>query len=150
MSNEELSDCDEEPNRRFDVQLLIVHPTLDQAQITAALGLQPAWQHTVGTRRSTPSGTILPGTYPDTRWRHIIRHEVGSQWFADQLDDLVDRLVPHKNFLTGLRSTGGEAQIIVAFLDDGYFGDTIRRETLAKLVELELDLGVECFAVPQA
>jgi hypothetical protein len=150
MSNEELSDCDEGPDRRFDVQLFITHPTLDPARITAALALQPMSQQMGGARRSTPDGTILPGAYPDTRWRHTIRHKVGSQWFAERIDSLVDRLMPHKDFLTGLRSTGGEAQVIIAFLGDGHFGDTVRRETLAKLVELELDLGVECFAVPQA
>ena len=40
--------------------------------------------------------------------------------------------------------------VIVQFLGDGYFGDKVGRDTLAKLVELELDFGIECFSTPQS
>lgn len=55
-----------------------------------------------------------------------------------------------KAFLAELKSTGGRAVVIVGFLGDGYFGDEIPVETLAKLAELGLDLGIECFSVPQS
>lgn len=136
--------------RRFDVDLFIVHPTLDPAEITAALGLQASVEHRVGEPRKTPKGTPLPSNYRDTRWRHSVRYNVKNQWFADCLTSLVDRLTAHKAFLTNLRSTGGEAMVIIQFLGDGYFGDKVPRETLGKLIELGLDLGIECFAVPQS
>jgi hypothetical protein len=40
--------------RRFDVELFIVHPTLDPAQITAALGLEPKNVRRVGERQTLP------------------------------------------------------------------------------------------------
>jgi hypothetical protein len=123
-----------------------MHP----AEITAALGMDPLIQHVVGEPRRTPKGTHLPGTHPRTGWRYSNRYEVKDQWFSEELTELVDRLVPHKDFLHHLRSTGGEAMIIVQFLgDDGYFGDNIPLETLANLADLKLELGIECYMVPQ-
>jgi len=49
----------------------------------------------------------------------------------------------HRAFLKSLRETGGRAQVIITFLD-GYFGDELRGPTLATMVDLCLDLGIEC------
>ncbi len=138
------------PDRRFDVQLFIVHPSLDPAEISAALRLEPMVTHRVGDRRATPRGTPLPGTYPDTRWRYSVRHQVTDQWFVDGLGELLALIVPHKAFLDQLRASGGRAGLIIQFLGDGYFGDTVPHEVLSKLAELGLDLGIECFTVPQS
>jgi hypothetical protein len=62
---------------------------------------------------------------------------------------LIDCIEPHKAFLKELRSTGGKACLIVQFLGDGYFGDEIPQAILARLVDLELDFGIECFADSQ-
>src|SRR5579872_5249828 len=130
---------------QFDVELFIVHPTFDPAEISAALGLDAKFSHRVGEQRKTPKGTPLEGTYRDTRWRHSRRHETPDQWFADKVAELLDRIEPHRGFLKKLRDTGGRACVIVQFLGDGYFGDEIPQETLTKLADLELDLGIECF-----
>jgi hypothetical protein len=62
----------------------------------------------------------------------------------------VGRLEPHKEFLTNLRATGGSATVIIQFLGDGYLADDIPLTTLAKLGELGLSLGIECFVDPQS
>ncbi len=128
--------------RRFYVELFIVHPTLEPAQITATLGLKPKIAHKVGDERKTPAGAQLAGVYRDTGWRYSVRYEVTDQWFAEKVTELVDRLMPHKEYFRQLRSTGGRASIIVDFVDEEYFSDEIPRNTLAKLVDLELDLGI--------
>jgi hypothetical protein len=97
----------------------------------------------------TPAGTFLPGVYPDTRWRHTRRFTTTEQWFARYVEELVDYLVAYEQFLCSLRITGGTATLIVQWLGDGYFGDNISKETLSKLVKLNLDLGLECYTVPQ-
>lgn len=137
-----------ENTRRFEVDLFIVHPTLDPADITAALAFEGHFTQTVGRPRATPIGTPLKGTYRDTRWRHCVRYEVEGQWFAKEVSNFVRSLLPHKDFLKDLRRTGGRAELIIAFLD-GYFGDDLPRDTLAMLVELDLDLGLEVFMIPQ-
>ncbi|MBV9548203.1 MAG: DUF4279 domain-containing protein [Alphaproteobacteria bacterium] len=149
MTEQPSPDDDEGPLRRFDVELLIIHPTLDPAVITAALGLQPSRSHRVGDPRQTPKRTPLPGNYRDTRWLHCIEVELKDQWFAEEVTKLVERLMPHKAFFKNLRATGGKADLIVQFFD-AYYGDNLARETLAKLVELELELGIECFSEPQS
>jgi hypothetical protein len=150
LTDQDATDGTEETSRRFNVALFIVHPTIDPAEITAALGLEGHFVHPVGEQRKTPKGTLLPGKYKDTRWRHRVRHDVKDQRFAAAVVTFVDRLAPHKAFLHDLRSTGGRAMIIVQFLGDGYFGDEIDRDTLARLVDLELDFGLECFSTPQS
>jgi molybdopterin synthase catalytic subunit len=135
--------------RRLGVDLFIVHPTLAPADISAALGLEAQFAHRVGDPRVTPKGTPLPGNYRDTRWRHSTRYKVPAQHFAAKVAELVDRLEPHKAFLAGVRASGGQASVIVKFLD-GYFGDQIPQETLRKLADLRLDLGLEAYNVPQS
>jgi hypothetical protein len=149
LTDQDATDFTEETSRRFSVALFIVHPTIDPTEITGALGLEGHFVHPVGEQRKTPKGTLVPGKYKDTRWRHWVRHDVRDQRFVAEVAKFVDRLVPHKAFLHNLRSTGGRAMIIVGFLD-GYFGDEIGRETLARLVDLELDFGLECFSTPQS
>lgn len=140
-------DC-EESLRRFDVALFIVHPTISPANISNALNLVGHFVHGMGEPRRTPSGGQLEGHYQDTRWRHSVRYEVRKQHFAAEVRSFVDSLMPHREFLNSLREGGGRAQVIIAFLD-GYFGDNLSRTTLAMMAELGLDLGIECFEVPQ-
>src|SRR5215467_1791975 len=61
-SMEEITD-NHGPVRRFDVELFIVHPTLDPADISAALGMEAHSAHRVGDPRKTPKGTPLSGNY---------------------------------------------------------------------------------------
>src|SRR5712691_4231879 len=147
---QEASGSEEGALRRFDVELFIVHPSLKPAEITETLGMEAQPAHRVGDRRRTPKGTTLPGNYRDTRWRHSIRYDVEDQWFAETVAEFVDRLQPHKPFIRHLRSTGGRASVIIQFFGDGYFGDEISRETLAKLADLDLDFAIECFSIPQS
>ena len=104
----------------------------------------------MGDQRKTPKGTLLPGTHRDTRWRHCRRYATSDQLFAGKVAELIDCLEPHRAFLRNLRATGGTACVLVQFLGDGYFGDEIPREILTRLIDLELDLGIECFTDPQS
>jgi hypothetical protein len=147
---EQKETADEAKSKRFHVGLLIIHPTLDPAEITTTLGLDAQSVHRVGDRRTAPNGRPLSGTYPETRWRYGRRYETPRQWFVDKIAELINDIIPHKAFLRDLRSTGGSACVMVELLGDGYFGDEISRDLLQKLVDLELDLAIECFTVPQS
>ena len=149
MKEHDETDAETNTSKRFDVELFIVHPTLDPVEIGTALGLDAKFAHRVGDQRKTPKGTALSGTYQDTRWRYSRRHETSDQRFAGKIAELIDCIEPRKAFLKELRSTGGTACLILQLLGDGYFGDKIPQSMLAKLIDLELDFGVECFADPQ-
>ena len=135
--------------RRFDVELFVVHPTLGPSDISRALGLDAHVSHAVGKPRITPKGSALRGTYPDTRWRHTLRHTVRDQRFAAQLAEFVESLKSRREALAMLRASGGTTELIIQFLGDGYHGDAIGHETLSAIVELGLILGIECFVDPQ-
>jgi hypothetical protein len=135
-----------ESTKRFHVELFIVHPTLSPADISSALGLEAHSAHRVGDRRKTPRGTPLAGNYPDTRWRHCVECSVTDQWFAAEVTRLLDRLESQKEFFANLKSTDGNASIIVQFFGDGYLSDAVPLSDLSRLVELGLDFGIECFA----
>jgi hypothetical protein len=150
MTEQNTTDAMGPTPRRFDVELFIIHPLLDPADISRALGMEGHFSRRVGDQRKTPKGTLLPGVYPDTRWRHSIRRTVTEQWFASEVVAFVGRLEPHKEFLANVRATGGSATVIIQFLGDGYLADDIPLTTLAKLGELGLSLGIECFIDPQS
>lgn len=150
MKEHDETDAETNTSKRFDVELFIVHPSMDPEQISVALGLDAKIAHRVGDQRKTPKGTPLSGTYQDTRWRHSRCHETPDQWFAGKIAELIDCIEPHKAFLKELRSTGGKACLILQFLGDGYFGDEIPQAILARLIDLELDFGIECFADAQS
>jgi hypothetical protein len=137
------------PAKRFHIELFIVHPTLDPAEISAALGLESHFAQRVGDPRKTPNARPLAGSYRDTRWRHCVECSTTDQWFAAEVMSLLDRLEPHKAFFANLRPTGGEASLIIQFLGDGYLSDEIPHATLVKLVELGLGIGIECFVDSQ-
>ena len=130
---------------RFFLDLFIVHPTLVPDEITKILGMEPHVTHCVGAPRRTPKGTPLSGTYADTRWRHSMEHVVDDPGFTSELSYLIDALGPHQAFFAEVKAHGGTASIIIQFMD-GFLADELSSVTLARLVELDLSLGIECYA----
>jgi hypothetical protein len=150
MTEQNVADAVGTTPRRFDVELFIVHPSLDPGDISGALGLEGHFSHRVGDQRKTPKGTLLSGVYPDTRWRHSIRRTVTEHRFAAEVVNFVERLETRKEFLANVRATGGEASVVIQFLGDGYLADEIAPTTLARLANLGLALAIECFTEPQS
>jgi len=136
--------------KQFNIELFVVHPTLDPAEIDAGIGLRAQTTHRAGDRRRSPAGALLRGTYRDTRWRYARHYETSGQGFADKIVDLIDGLEPHAEFIAQLRSTGGRACVIVQLLGDAYFADEISQDLLKRMSDLGLGLGIESFADPQS
>ena len=139
----------EEDENSFDVELYVIHPKLHPEEISRALELDAHFTQTVGQPRKTPSGKPLSGTYADTYWRHRVPDAMPDQDLAELLADFMESLKSRREALAMLRETGGQTRLVVQFLGDGFMGDNIARKTLAAIVELGLDLGIECFTEPQ-
>lgn len=129
--------------RRLDVELFIVHPNIDPLEISNALGLKAQNVRRAGDRRATPKGRLLEGNYPDTRWRYSVQYTVSDQWFADKIKLFLDSLEPHKVFLKHLHDTAGRSSLVVQFF--GYASDSLPISTLKRIVDLELELAIECY-----
>jgi hypothetical protein len=63
--------------------------------------------------------------------------------------EFVARLSTSKKFLNSLVASGGDGQIIIQFLGDGYYGDTLPQTTLVKIADLGLGLGLEVYPTRQ-
>ncbi|MEM9357692.1 MAG: hypothetical protein AAGB04_15915 [Pseudomonadota bacterium] len=135
--------------RRFALELFIVHPTIEPLIIERALGLMGTHVHRVGDQRTTAIGKMMPGKYPDTRWRYSKRYTVSDEWFVYELDEFLSQIEICKQFLWSLRDSGGKVYLNINFLGDGYFGDVISTSTLKKILDLGLDLGLAVYVVPQ-
>ncbi len=147
-----MSETDEEwlgSPQRFDIDLLISHPTLPPEAITAAMRWRPHITHAAGAPRRATNGATIPGRYPDTRWRYEWTYVTREQWFADALAAAALALEKRATFLRRLLDSGGKVHLSVQFLGDGYFGDAIDPDTLGRLARLGVNLGIEVFMVPQ-
>lgn len=139
----------ESSRRRFNVDVLISHPVMAPNEITSRLGIEPQFFHCAGEQVVTPNGTPVGGVYYDTRWRHCLCFESYDQWFLFGIEEMIEILAPHASFFAYLRETGGTASVSLSFLGDGYFGDNLPWQVLVRLAELQLDLGIQNFDVPQ-
>jgi hypothetical protein len=64
---------------------------------------------------------------------------------GNEVEALVSRLEPHREFLSHLSVTGGRSEIIIQFLDGAYFGDSLSVALLARMAALGLSLGIEVY-----
>ena len=88
----------------------------------------------------TPRGQTVSGEkYFDTRWVLASRDEGADGRFADQLATLIEKLSPHEAYFDELRAAGGKVEVIVGFLGDGYYGDSVPLETISKLANLKIE-----------
>lgn len=135
--------------QRIGFDLFISHPILSADAISACLGLEPDFWHSVNEPRQKLTGQRLSGRHTDTRWRYARRQILPSQHFTSYFVQFVDSLAPHSSYFAELAATGGSATIIISFLGDGHYGDSLERGILAKLVALNLDLGIESYSTRQ-
>jgi len=143
-----MTDDDEENENKglkYVVRLLIKHPSIDPAVVTARLSINPSgptW--TVGTARTNPKGTPLPGVYRESVWSHSVEVR-DKRSFFDEVVRLLDRLEPNAEFLRELVGSGGRAELILHLFGDRNIGDSIGWEHLSRLAALRVNLGVEVF-----
>jgi hypothetical protein len=128
----------------YGIRLLIKHPRIDPALITAGLGLTPDMSHTVGKGRKTPVGTPLPGVYKETAWGYAYEVE-GERLFSGDVAEFISRLEEKAAFLRELVDTGGRANLDIQLPGHVNVGDVIRWQDLARIAALRINLGVEVF-----
>ena len=129
---------------RFQIRLLIRHPSIDPDQITKTLQLAPHRAHMVGTARKGPKGHALPGLHRDSVWSQSFLEERNRFFFRDA-KKLIDALEPHKAFLIDLEKEGGSVSLIFHLPGDVNIGDVLGWREMERLSAMRIDLGVEVF-----
>lgn len=129
---------------RYSVRLLIRHPNIDPDRITSTLRLTPHLAAVAGSVRKNPLGAVLPGLHKDSVWSYWFRAERKRQFFSDAAK-LIDKLEPHKTFLTEIEQGGGSICLILDLPGDINMGSVLSWRDLARLGALRIDLGIEVF-----
>ncbi len=128
----------------FKIVLMIDHPGMDPARITAELGMKPRYHWKAGDARQTPVGTPLPGRRQQSYWA-ISEEVAGHRDFFTSVADWVARLEPSAAFLSEIVETGGSIYIGLQLSGKRNIGDVINWDALARIAALKIQLGVEVF-----
>ena len=104
----------------FSVALRIWHPNIDPDLISSTLSLEAKHSAKAGTQRVTPRGQPLSGTHQESYWHSdpFKRGEYAStdDLAEDVLAEVLNYLMPHKEFLLALLSQGARLHLqIVSF-----------------------------------
>ena len=136
---------------RYAISLRIWHPSIDPTEITAALRLNPARVWRAGDLRSTPKGGALEGLYRESYWASgdLVRGEWPGKSLSAALNELLDRLVEHRNFFRAVRDANGRSEFFVGWYFEGNSGDVIDCRTLGRMADLCLDLSLDYYPPDQ-
>ena len=140
-------------NYSFSLAVRIWHPSIDPAEITRALGINPRKMSLVGDKRKTPKGQLLGGVYRESYWwaDPFDRGEYLSTdaLAVDALVDVLNLLEPHKPFLLRLRSEGARLNLEVSSFSRQNYTFEFPPELLIKCAELGLSLVHDVYPYPQ-
>jgi hypothetical protein len=125
----------------YGISLQVRHPDADPNDIVRNVGLPVKRSWRVGEPRSTPRGTALPGHYHTTYCAFDLGAGDDGD-LAEHLRSQVAMLLPKRDFLHGLRATGGSLNLFITWAV-GERGEVFDCALLSDLVSLGIDLGIE-------
>jgi hypothetical protein len=131
-------------NFDFHISLRVTHPDIDPELVSNALSMKPKFSWKVGTPRVTPKGNSLGGTRTDSYCSFEIGQGSDGE-VAKCISDALERLTPHSEFLSKLRTTGGSLMFYIFWYPNGDTGDVFRSDVLAKMASLGIDLGLNVY-----
>jgi len=128
---------------KISVRLLLRHPQWPPADITTALGLQPAVAACVGDDVVTPAGIHTGHRHRHTQWTYCYEDEaLNSDRYNEGLLRLAYQLSQSEDYLREFVASGGYCDLIlrVPTLPRSY---GLKSDFLAKVASLGFDLGIE-------
>jgi len=131
---------------QYDISLRVRHPSLDPAEFTSALGLNPFRCWRAGEAQTTPKGKPLEGRYSNSCWTAKL---VKGQWPDKSLpvviNELLDQLAPHQGFFQRIRTEGGTVEFFIGWFLEGNSGDVFDCDLLARMAALKIDLSLDVY-----
>jgi hypothetical protein len=131
----------------FTMALRIRHPSIEPAEITRTLGIEPQHTWRAGEVRRGPEGQVLEGLYRESYWTGRLMDE--PQLSADQVsvESVVLRTLAQLRksfqFLAGLNADGGVVELHVSIFARNDFRLEFLPESLALLGRLGLSFAFE-------
>jgi uncharacterized protein DUF4279 len=127
----------------YSVSLRVRHPTLDLAVLTEKLRLEPAHSWRAGDPRRSSTGAPLGGQHRDSYWSaHLPAQMTGSNSMPLELffGQQVLQLSRHREFLSKLRSDGGELSLLIELQPGPNTSLTFSSATARKLADLNIEV----------
>ena len=115
----------------FRIRILVRHPSMPVADLTAAMGDQP--DH---------SGE--PRDRNGAFWS-LVSETTGQRDFFSEVSEVVSWLEGRRTDIRSILATGGSIQVIVQLPGDRNIGATWEPRDMARAAELGISLGVEVF-----
>jgi Domain of unknown function (DUF4279) len=126
----------------FTLSLRIRHPSIDPAEITRALAIEPQHTWKAGEPRRGPSDETLAGEYRESYWMGRLTEgpqlSSGSVTVEGVLLETLVQLRRVEPFLATIRKGGGEAEFHVSM----YARENFRLELASRLLSVLGRLGV--------
>lgn len=136
------------PSYRHSVSLRIWHPTIDPAEITAALGLTPTTASRAGEPRSTPKGTPLKGNWRESYWTATLAEgDACRDDLPGTLTTALETLLSNRAFFQRIRAEGGVTEFFVGwFFEKPNVGEVLESRLLGRMAELGIDLSLDLYS----
>jgi hypothetical protein len=128
----------------YNIILRFRHRDLDPATLTSVLGWQPDRSWRAGEQAVTPKGTKLAAIRSDGLWSRSFRYR-SKKHIADNLNRILDQLLPHKALFARLNEIGAVSALYVQLPGTNNIGGRIGWEVLTKLADLKIALEIEVF-----
>jgi hypothetical protein len=131
---------------QYKISLRVRHPSMDPAEITCTLRFPPSRSWKANEPRSTPSGQLLGGVWPETYWTaKVASGEWPGKDLSAAITELLDQLESSRSFFAKIRSEGGTVEFFVGWFFDGQSGGVFDSELLARIADLKIDLSLDVY-----
>ena len=127
----------------YSVSLRVRHPSLDPAELTRALRLEPLHCWRAGEPRRSDTGAALGGEHHDSYWAAPLPGEaVGAAAFPLELflGRQLLQLGRHRELLDRLRAEGGQVSLLVEISPDESAVLTLGTAVSRQLADLNIEL----------
>jgi|GEM_PF-1064247 len=128
----------------YKVSFRISHPRIHPDEISTQLGLQPQISWRAGDIRKTSRGIPIEGRNESTYWSYSINRQSDDSLIS-LLEDFTVGLESHKDFLVGLRLTGGRLEYFVGWFSGPSSGEVFEHSILNKIASLQIDLSLDIY-----
>lgn len=131
---------------RWCIRLLVRHPSMPLEEVSRVLGIHESNKRVRVFDTIVKSDSTKPTEARRAVWSYSIK-KAGSQYFAEELHNLIESLRKGEPLFQKIRDTGGEATIIVEFPGDQNVGDVIGASDIGVLARLGINLGLEVYPI---
>lgn len=130
---------------RYKVSFRVRHPNMAPDEICSALGLTARFQWAAGSPRQTQTAVPLEGYHESTYCSFLLEHPEGME-LAKFLSRNNKALSLHKEFLKGIRDTGGTLEYFIGWYTGVNSGEVFTSELLRELADLQINLAFDVYA----